>query len=77
MVYSRFQRGNTKKLHGKRIIHGHIPQKLNQIKDNIAKQNCIIGIDNGCILGDKKKGFGRLICLDTDSMKTYSVKNID
>jgi len=77
MVYSRFQRGNKKKLNGKRLIHGHLPQNYNLIKENIKNKSSIIGIDNGCIFGDRKKEMGRLICLDTDLLETISVKNID
>lgn len=77
MLYSRYQRGNVKNLNGKRLFHGHVATDIKTIRKTIEQKAAIIGIDNGCIYGSQRKGFGRLLCVDTDSLELYSAKNID
>ncbi len=77
MLYSKHQRGNTKKLKEKRLIHGHIPKKLESIKKHIKEKTSIIGIDNGCIFGSKRKSYGNLICLDANNLDIFTQNNID
>ena len=77
MLYSRYQRGNIKNLNGKRLFHGHVATDIKTIRKTIEQQASIIGIDNGCIYGTQRKGFGRLLCINTDSLELYSAKNID
>jgi len=59
-----------------KIIHGHTPVSLSVIKHNISINNPIINLDNGCFY-QKDNEYGRLICLDVDSMQLYKQKNID
>ncbi|MDY0140444.1 MAG: metallophosphoesterase family protein [Bacteroidales bacterium] len=77
MLYSRYQRGSIKNLNGKRLFHGHVATNIKIIRNNVAQKEAIIGIDNGCIYAQKRKGFGRLICINTDNLEVISVKNIE
>jgi serine/threonine protein phosphatase 1 len=77
MLYSRFQRGSEKQLKGKRLFHGHVPTKYEQLKQKIENDEQIIGIDCGCVMGNTRNGYGRLICIDTDTLELFSVKKID
>ncbi|MDD4149326.1 MAG: metallophosphoesterase family protein [Bacteroidales bacterium] len=77
MLYSRYQRGGIKNLNGKRLFHGHVATNIKIIKNSVAQKEAIIGIDNGCIYARNRKGFGRLLCIDTDSLEIISVKNIE
>lgn len=60
----------------KTIIHGHTPELLMLIKDDVAKRNQNICVDNGCVY--KSKWFlGNLLCLDLDTFDLYEQPNID
>ncbi|MCU0392787.1 MAG: metallophosphoesterase [Thermoflexibacter sp.] len=60
----------------KKIIHGHTPELIMMIKDDIEKNRQKICIDNGCVY--KHKWFlGSLLCLDLDSLLLYEQPNID
>lgn len=63
-------------LNGKYIIHGHTPISIKAIKASIRNNSQVINIDNGCILKDEVDK-GNLICLNLDSLKIISQKNID
>jgi len=77
MLYSRHQRGKTKRLNGKKLIHGHVPEPLDEIKNNVNNKSQIIGIDNGCIFGSKRKSYGKLVCIDADNLDIFTQKNVD
>jgi serine/threonine protein phosphatase 1 len=74
MLYSRYQRGNLAKLNDKKLIHGHVAQDLKIIKKSIIDNEQIIGIDNGCIYKDFRKGQGRLVCLELNTMTIITQK---
>jgi len=77
MISSRYQRGNSSRLENRQFIHGHIAMDLKIIKNSIAGRYPIIDIDNGCIYGDSRSGFGKLLCLNLDTMELYSKKNCE
>jgi serine/threonine protein phosphatase 1 len=60
----------------RRIIHGHTPYSLSEIRSCIAKQSSILPLDNGCFLVNEKD-FGNLLCLNIDTMDLFLQKNID
>ncbi len=67
---------------GKRIIHGHQPTYLKDIKKAIKNKNARIPLDNGCVYNKKHrfydyKQLGKLCCLDLDSFELICKKNID
>jgi len=77
MLSSRYQRGNISQLEGKILIHGHTVSDFETIKERINERSQIICIDNGCIYGDSRKGFGRLVCLNIDKMEIISKRNCE
>lgn len=77
MISSRYQRGNSSRLESKQFIHGHIAMNLKIIKSSISEKHPIIDIDNGCIYGDSRPGFGKLLCLNLETMELYSQKNCE
>ena len=58
------------------IVHGHTPISFEKITRSVEANLPIINIDNGCVL-KKHKNMGQLICLDVNSKKIYTQKNID
>ncbi len=60
----------------KKIIHGHTPELIMLIKQDIEKRSQKICIDNGCVY--KNKWFlGNLLCLDLDSFELFEQENIE
>lgn len=74
MLWSREYDVDISKINNKRLIVGHTPKSLIQIKHSL-NQN-IIFLDGGCVYKDKLL-FGNLCGLDIDNMKLYSKFNID
>ncbi|MDR2009554.1 MAG: metallophosphoesterase [Bacteroidales bacterium] len=77
MLYPKYHIGNTMNLKGKTLIHGHMVQDLKLIMKNINEKSRIIGIDNGCVLGNTRKGVGNLLCLNLDTMELIIQKFSD
>jgi len=77
MLSSRYHRGDIAKLNGKVLIHGHTVIDIDIIKDSVKNKSNIINIDNGCINGKNRRGYGRLVCLNIDSMEIISKKNCE
>lgn len=77
ILYSKYHRGNTVYLKNKKLVHGHMVLDLNVIQKSIDDNSKIIGIDNGCIYGKGKKGFGNLVCLNLDTMQIITQKFSD
>lgn len=50
---------DAKLLQGKRIVHGHIPTSLEEIKERIQKKDTIIRLDNGIYHHYKSRYQGR------------------
>lgn len=58
----------------KKIIRGHIPYTLEQIKNSLYSQ--IINLDNGCVYKSRKEN-GNLVCLELTTKNLIIQKNID
>jgi len=76
MLWIREMQYDAKKLKGKRVVHGHVPRHFKMIKLAIEADEKEWAIDNGCVRA-KVPGFGKLICLDLDSGKMTTQKNVD
>jgi serine/threonine protein phosphatase 1 len=76
MLWIREMRYDEKKLNGKKIVHGHVPTTLTVIEKDLANAKPEIKLDNGCIRAGVFD-FGKLVCLDLDSVELKSKKNID
>ena len=69
-------------MNGKRIIHGHKPEEIDQIRQNIKNKAMVLPLDNGCVyrkpskLLDYKK-LGNLCCLNLDTFELKVLENMD
>jgi serine/threonine protein phosphatase 1 len=63
------------KIAHRRLIHGHVPQTLTEIQQNLASAPAI-SLDNGCVF-PQKAGMGNLIALDLNSFEIVLQKNLD
>lgn len=63
-------------LKGKKIIHGHTPVSLEEVKKQILDNNHKINIDTGCVFAEKE-GKGYLAAIELGSWKLYETKNIE
>jgi serine/threonine protein phosphatase 1 len=61
-------------LSGKTIIHGHRPNRIENLKKLISEKASAISIDTGCVYG-KEMGYGILTALEVNTMTPYSVVN--
>jgi serine/threonine protein phosphatase 1 len=61
---------------GKTVIHGHRPKTKEQTLAMINEKRGTIAIDNGCVYSHNPS-LGFLSALEVNTMKLYSVKNID
>lgn len=61
----------------KRIIHGHNPKSISEIKKAIISNKPIIPLDNGCVYKEKYPELGRLLCLEINKMELISQQNCD
>ena len=61
-------------LHGKTIIHGHRPKRIEYVKKLIGEKSNVIPIDTGCVY-EREMGYGNLSALEINTMTLYSVPN--
>jgi serine/threonine protein phosphatase 1 len=66
----------------KRVVHGHVPTYLPEIKKAVDKTAYSIPLDNGCVYRKKHKvldikKLGHLCALELDTFKLYLQPNID
>ncbi len=76
MIWIRSFRYDERKLKGKRILHGHVPKEVEVIKRNLMMGEKDIDLDSGCVKAEVP-GYGVLLCLDLDTHRIYSKKNVD
>lgn len=63
------------KIGNRRVIHGHVPYTIDEIKKSIDTASSI-SLDNGCVYS-RKKGMGNLVALELNS-KTLAIQpNVD
>ncbi len=70
------------KAKNKKIVVGHQPTHLSEIKNAIDKNDSVIPLDNGCIYTKPHriydyKQMGNLLCLDLNNRELFEMKNID
>jgi serine/threonine protein phosphatase 1 len=75
MVWIRNNYVDRDKIKGRKLIVGHKPKTLNQIKKSLKNDN--IMLDGGCVYKTRYKSMGNLCALELNSMKLYYQKNID
>ncbi len=76
MIWIRNFSYDERKLRGKRVIHGHVPEPYAVIEacaKRIAREVCV---DNACVRAGFP-GYGKLVCLDLDTGNLISAKNSD
>lgn len=61
----------------KPVIHGHRVFTYKKIQNAIKKKALAIPLDNGCVLGNADKNYGRLICYDLTNRILYKQRNIE
>jgi serine/threonine protein phosphatase 1 len=77
MLWLREMIADEKKLKGKRIVRGHTPLQLDEIKRSINQpNNLVITIDGGCVYKNRF-GLGKLVAFNLDTDEVVSQDNID
>ena len=77
MVWSRDTMYDPVKAGFRRIIHGHTPITIDEIKTSIHDPGCgLINIDGGCVY-TSYPDLGNLVAFDLDSKELYIQKNIE
>lgn len=74
MLWSRSTDIRKDLIGGRKVIGGHTPQKLDAIRKTLTTDR--IMLDNGCVYTERK-GMGRLVALELNSMTLYLQENID
>jgi hypothetical protein len=77
MLWMRNFKANKKRQKFKPVIHGHKITTIKQIRKAVENEKYDLPIDNGCVLGNKNKNYGRLICLDFTNNKLIEQKNVE
>ena len=77
MIWSRETMYDPVKARFRRIIHGHTPISVDEIKSSIKDPGCgLINIDAGCVY-TSYPDLGNLAAIDLDSNELFVQKNID
>ncbi len=77
MLWIREFQYDGKKIGDKRLIHGHTPTPLENLRINLSVPDPkVINIDTGCVY-NSGKDFGFLSAIDFDNQLMFSQKNID
>ena len=77
MLWWRNYEIDTNKLEGKRIVHGHTPKSIQEIRDRIERKDVEIILDNGCVYKHRKRRdyedgeLGRLCALNLDTFELF------
>jgi serine/threonine protein phosphatase 1 len=78
MLWTRYFEVDKKLVGEKKIIHGHVPEYIQFIQDDILYESQNICIDNGCLYHNRKNaGLGNLIALNLDTMQLTVQENIE
>ena len=77
MIWTREEQYDKVLAKGKRIIHGHSPIVLDELKCNLKEgMPDIINVDTGCVY-IQHKGLGNLTAVNAETLDLISVKNMD
>jgi len=74
MLWSRSREVDSRLIDGKRLIGGHTPVDMEEIKRSLSTDK--IMLDNGCVY-QGEPGLGNLLALELETLTIYSQKNID
>lgn len=74
MLWIRNNDVNPKKINNKRIVVGHTPHSLKDIKKSLTKDRILL--DGGCVY-KHKEDLGYLVALDLEKMELFYHKNIE
>ncbi|RNI25033.1 metallophosphoesterase [Rufibacter latericius] len=75
LLWAREFEVDKQKLGNRRIIHGHTPLPLEQIKYSLRKPvSNVLNIDAGCVF---KSQLGYLVALNLDTLELHSVPSMD
>lgn len=77
MLWMRNFKADNAFQNNKPVIHGHRVYPFKKIKSAIDKQALAIPLDNGCVLGNKDKAFGRLLCYDITTKELFKQRNCE
>jgi serine/threonine protein phosphatase 1 len=77
MLWIRDFEVDTDRLGGRKLIHGHTPVYLRQIKTALQENAPVFPLDNGCVFKGWSAGLGNLVCLDLDSRELWVQPNVD
>lgn len=82
LVFLRNTVYNAEKAKNRRLVYGHQPTYLNDIKEAIDEKRFLIPLDNGCVYNSLHKVYdyrylGHLLCLDLDSWELSMERNRD
>ena len=77
MLWMRNFKPNKKRQHHKPVIHGHKITPIKIIRKAVKNQKFDLPIDNGCVLGNKNKNYGRLVCLDYTNNRLIEQENVE
>ncbi|HRW62378.1 MAG TPA: metallophosphoesterase family protein [Bacteroidales bacterium] len=75
MLWTREENYNAEKCRYKKIIHGHTPGLIAEIKQKTLSSP-VINVDTGCVYA-KRTGLGILTAFNLDTQEFISVKNQD
>lgn len=64
------------KLRGKRLIHGHLPEPLHRLRQNIRRKSPALNLDTGCVY-HRNETFGHLVALNLDTLGLTVQANLD
>lgn len=82
LVFLRNTVYNAEKAKNRRVVYGHQPTYLNDIKEAIDERRYLIPLDNGCVYNSLHKVYdyrylGHLLCFDLDSWELSMERNRD
>jgi len=75
MLNSRISKVIPKKIGDRKLITGHTPKTLEEIKLSLDTNH--IYLDGGCVYKNKVKGLGYLVALELHSKELFFTENID
>jgi len=77
MIWRRIESYNETFLCGRKLIHGHIPMPVEEIRRRVDDPaSLILNLDAGCVYVNKP-GLGYLAALDLDSLNLFALKNCE
>lgn len=74
MLYTKSFVFDPSRLGGKRLLHGHVPTPVAEVKQNVAAKAGAIGLDTGCVYRHNSE-LSHLGALNLDSWELHLVKN--